>query len=297
MRRMTFTLLLLCSLAACSPPSEQVVPTQTATAAATATTQPSPTPTESPTTTPAPTATPLTCWEEGGVLVTEEVPSQLLPESIPMLVYLPPCFFARPGALYPTLYLIHGQGFNQNQWVRLGIVELADSLIASGEAAPFLIVMPYVADWSQPTETPFGRALVDEVLPYIEAGYQANPIRAARAVGGLSRGGSWSLHAGVRFWEKFSAVGAHSGPVFIDDGDLFFGWLKTIPPGLAPRIYLDIASSERSDIRRSVLWMTQKFDQLGIEYQFTEFDGGHTEEFWRRHIEEYLNFYAAGWKP
>jgi len=299
MRRMTFTFLLLGLLAACTPTPQPDAPTDppTALAAPSATILSTQATTELPAETISPSATPLTCWEDGGVLVTDVVPSQVLAGEIPLLVYLPPCFFAQPGKLYPALYLIHGQGFNQNQWVRLGITDFADDLIASGESEPFIIVMPFVADWRQPEEFPFGQALVEEVLPYIEASYQANPIRAARAIGGLSRGGSWALHVGIRYWEKFSALGAHSGPVFLGDGDLMYGWLQQIPTGLAPRIYLDIASSEKSDIRRSVVWFTERLDSLGIEYQFIESYGGHNESFWREHVQEYLSFYIAEWKP
>jgi S-formylglutathione hydrolase FrmB len=36
-------------------------------------------------------------------------------------VYLPPCFDPNENARYPVLYMIHGQSFNDDQWVRLGI--------------------------------------------------------------------------------------------------------------------------------------------------------------------------------
>jgi enterochelin esterase-like enzyme len=230
-------------------------------------------------------------------LVTDLVPSQLLPEDLPVLIYLPPCYFALPEAQYPTLYLIHGQSFNQDQWVRMGAAEFADEIIAAGEAAPFLIVMPYVADWSQPTGYPFGQALVEEVLPYIETYYQASSLRPDRAIGGLSRGGSWALHIGTRYWDLFGTLGGHSAPVFLDDGALIDNWLEAIPAGLAPRIYLDIATSEESDIRASVLWFTDELDVLGIEYEFHEYPGYHSEYHWSTYTEEYLRFYAAEWRP
>jgi enterochelin esterase-like enzyme len=231
------------------------------------------------------------------MLVEDQVPSNVLGEEIPLLIYLPPCFFQQPEEQFPVLYLIHGQSFNQDQWYRLGVTEIADTLIASSEAAPFLIVMPYVSNWSQPGDYPFGQALVEEVLPYIEAGYRTSPLRAARAVGGLSRGGSWALHLGARYWEIFGAFGGHSAPVFLDDAPDMPAWLDAISTTAPPRIYLDIASSDMSNIRRSVTWFTGQLEVRRITHQFNEHTGNHNEAYWGQHVEEYLRFYTAEWIP
>ena len=291
-----FGLLLLALLTACAPGAWQ---TTTAPLEPSRTSSPTevPTATQSPTETQMPTPTDLTCWDDGGILVEDQVPSQLLPEDIPVLIYLPPCYFALPEAEFPALYLIHGQSFNQDQWVRLGAAETADALIAAGEAAPFLIVMPYVADWRQPGEFPFGPALVEEVLPYIESTYLARALREDRAVGGLSRGGSWALHIGTRYWESFNAFGGHSAPVFFDDAEQISAWLAAIPPEETPRITLDIASSELNDIRRSATWFAAQLEAYGIEKQGREYSRDHPEGHWSKNVESYLRFYTAGWIP
>ncbi|MEN8241737.1 MAG: alpha/beta hydrolase-fold protein [Chloroflexota bacterium] len=298
MRKQWLGLLLLGLLTACASVEEvdAVIPTPPKPGMTSSPTE-SPTATQAPTNTAAPSPTPLACWHEGGILVEDQVPSQLLPEATDMLVYLPPCYFALPEVEFPVLYLIHGQSFNQDQWVRLGAADTADALIAGGEAAPFLIVMPYVDDWRQPSEFPFGQALIEEVLPYIETAYRASAQREDRAVGGLSRGGSWSLHLGVHYWDKFSAFGGHSAPVFFDDAELMINWLAAIPPEQAPRITLDIASSELNDIRRSATWFAGQLEAYGIEHHFHEYSGDHTEGYWLKHVESYLRFYTATWKP
>jgi enterochelin esterase-like enzyme len=299
MRRVWIPLLLLGLLAACAPNVVTTAPTlpPTETPSPTVTTQPGQTPTEVPAPTIPPTPTPLACWDDGGILVEDHVPSTLLPEPIVVLVYLPPCYRERPEAQYPTLYLIHGQNYTQDQWVRLGVTAAADDLIAAGEAAPFLIVLPYVSDWSQPADFPFGQAVVEEVQPFIETGYRANPQPAARAIGGISRGGSWAIHLGTRYWDLFSAFGGHSAPVFLDDDPVMHAWLDAIPPEQAPRIYLDIVTSELSNIRRSVIWFTGKLQERNLDHQFHEYHGSHTEDHWEAHLEEYLRFYTAEWRP
>jgi enterochelin esterase-like enzyme len=179
----------------------------------------------------------------------------------------------------------------------LGVTDFADASIASGEAVPFMIVMPYVADWSQPDDYPFGQALVEEVLPYIESGFRAAPLRSARAVGGISRGGSWALHLGTRYWDMFGAFGGHSAPVFLEDADTILSWLDTIPAEQAPRIYIDLASSDQSDIQYSANWFVSLLERLDLAYQFHVYSGYHDETYWSAHVEEYLRFYIAEWKP
>jgi enterochelin esterase-like enzyme len=74
-------------------------------------------------------------------------------------------------------------------------------------------------------------------------------------------------------------------------------WLDAIPTSEAPRIYLDIAASELSNIRRSVTWFTGQLEERGIAHQFHEYPGNHSESYWQQHVEEYLRFYTAEWKP
>ena len=134
-------------------------------------------------------------------------------------------------------------------------------------------------------------------MPYIEFAFRGSPQREDRAVGGLSRGGSWALHLGTRYWESFSAFGGHSAPVFFDDAEQMAAWLAAIPPEEAPRITLDIASSELNDIRRSAVWFAEQLEAYGIEHQFHEYSGDHTEGHWRKYVESYLRFYTANWSP
>ena len=58
-------------------------------------------------------------------------------------VYFPPCYDENLAGGYPTLYLLHGQTFDDNMWLDLGAGEAADELTISGTANPFLMVLPY----------------------------------------------------------------------------------------------------------------------------------------------------------
>jgi enterochelin esterase-like enzyme len=251
------------------------------------------TPTSKPTSSPTPT--PLACWDDGGRMVPGEIESEWVKNSLAFLIYLPPCYEQEPDRSYPVLYLIHGQSFNQDQWDRLGADEVSDDLIAAGEISPYIIVMPRVVDWAEPPDAKFGQAVVEELIPYIDATYRTIPKREYRAVGGLSRGAAWALHLGLRNWELFGAFGGHSLPIFRNDAPLVRGWVESIPKESFPRTYLDLANQDLKDIRRSTGWLVNLLVDKELPYQFFVFPGIHNEEYWGAHVEEYIRFYTQEW--
>ncbi len=257
---------------------------------------PLPTPTSWSTSTPLPpTPTPPLCWKTGGTLVEESVETALLDAPVELLIYLPPCYTQLTDLAYPTLYLIHGQGFEKQQWVQLGLADHIDRWVAIGDSPPLIVVMPEVSDWREPDVFPFDQALVEEVIPHIESGYRAIPERAARKVGGISRGASWALHLGMKYWETFSAFGGHSLPVFFADAPYLPRWLDTIPPDQRPQIYLDYAESDMSAIRRSTNRLIELLEERGYDYRFYTAPGVHDETYWGGNLERYLRFYLEGW--
>src|SRR5574338_782401 len=173
-------LALLIATSACStPPATAVITAAPST--------PTPAPSLTPTPAPTATATPLACLSqpghlEDGILGTTKPPQEFK-------IYLPPCYGEQPDLRYPVLYLLHGQTYTDDQWVRLGAVRIADQLILSGQAPPFLMVFPDDRYWNLPPGAGFGDRLLDDLLPYVDATYRTLPDRAHRALGGLSRGG------------------------------------------------------------------------------------------------------------
>ncbi|HVN54233.1 MAG TPA: alpha/beta hydrolase-fold protein [Anaerolineaceae bacterium] len=227
-------------------------------------------------------------FEIGGPL-----PYRGMPEGLSFRVYLPPCYDIETARRYPVLYLIHGQSSTDDQWDRLGADEVADRLIASGEAPPFLIVMPRDRVWVDPDGDRFGLAVMDQLLPWIDSHYRIQADRAHRAIGGLSRGGAWALHLGLTHWESFGAWGEHSGVVFASDAPLVFSWIKAIPPEEMPPIYLDDGEGDRW--LYSMKDLKKILDQAGVDYTWVLRPGYHNEEYWHAHVDEYLRWYASHW--
>jgi enterochelin esterase-like enzyme len=258
---------------------------------------PEPTEVISPPSTPRSTAspTPIGCWVAGGKTEQDQLETELLQEPLEFRVYTPPCYDQNPGNHYPVIYLIHGQSFNDDQWERLGAGVVADELISTGDVSPFIIVMPRDRQWKAPTEDNFGQAVIEELVPWIDANYRTKPERVYRAVGGLSRGGAWALHLGISNTETFGSIGVHSGFVFHTDTYYVREWLDTTPNELFPRLYLDLGDKDRPAIKESAIWFERLLTEYGRPHEWHMFTGYHEEEYWITHVEDYLRWYAGTW--
>ena len=210
-----------------------------------------------------------------------------------LLVYLPPGYSQQTTQRYPVLYLLHGQGDNDDQWVRLGITKTADNLIDSGKIAPLIMVMPYETESSMPEDTDFGKDLATVVVPWIDSQYRTLTDRTDRAIGGLSRGAAWAVRLGLIYWQTFGAIGAHSYPMFYGDDFLIPGWLNVIPPSNYPRLYLDIGNSDPGlqIVRNFEAYLTKR----GIPHEYHLNIGYHEEKYWQAHLEDYLLWYNSVW--
>jgi len=235
------------------------------------------------------------CAAAGGQIEQVKIDSQYLDAGLRFRVYTPPCYDENMMQLYPVLYLVHGQTFNDDQWDRVGADEAASQLIAAGEVAPFIIVMPYDISSNQPSLDHFGEAVVEELLPWIDSNYRTLEDGEHRAIGGLSRGASWAIHLGLTHPELFGAMGGHSPPVFVEDASKVRGWLDNIPAELMPRIWLDIGERDQRAILDSATWFEGLLDEREIPHEWSLFSGDHSEKYWSAHVEMYLRWYAADW--
>lgn len=253
-----------------------------------------PTTVSSPTQDLQPTPPPeASCLFQGGTVETHSVETAHLDGDLQLRIYLPPCYAVEQSSRYPVLYLLHGQTYTDDQWIRLGVAELADRLIAAGELDGFIIVLPFDPLWRQPDAYGFNEAFIEDLLPYVEANYRSRPGRRYRAVGGLSRGAGWALHFGFSRPDLFGSLGAHSPVVFWEDAPHLDDWLGELSPQTAPRIYLDIGENDLElDAARALEVMLDDFD---LPHEWHLNTGFHDEIYWRSHLEEYLRWYAAGW--
>ncbi len=240
---------------------------------------------------PTVTVTPSLCRTQPGRIEEGSLDSLKPPQDF--LVYLPPCYDETPDQRYPVLYLLHGQTYTDDQWIRLGAARVADELTISDESRPFIIVFPDNRYWNQQSELEFGNRLVNDLIPYIDSTYRTLPDRNHRAIGGMSRGAGWSLRIGLTQWKLFGAIGLHSLAVLQKDGSKINGWVEAIPASSRPLIFMDIGDADQE--LASAQRVESLFSEAGILHEWHLYSGAHTEEYWSAHIEEYMSWYAGQW--
>jgi enterochelin esterase-like enzyme len=253
---------------------------------------PTPTPTQLPSITP--TLPPAGCSDTHGVIRDDQIVTELLPKPLVYRLYLPPCYSDAKAGRYPLLILIHGQLFHVDQWTNLGATDKADELITMGSIQPFLIAMPYEENsLINPYESKFGQAIAEVLVPYLDSHYATCARRECRAIGGLSRGGAWAIHIGFTYWDEFGFIGAHSVPPFLSDPNFLPGWLKSIPDGKDPEVYMDIG--ETDPYRPYAVRFEAQLTQYQVPHEWHLNSGTHQEAYWSQHVEEYLRWYASHW--
>jgi enterochelin esterase-like enzyme len=135
-------------------------------------------------------------------------------------VYTPPGYSNEKK--YPVLYLLHGIGGDETEWVRFASPSIMfDNLIADSKAAPMIVVMPNGRAQkndraegdvfkSAPAFATFEQDLLSDLIPAIESKYSVDPSREKRAIAGLSMGGGQSFNFGLGNLDKFAWIGPFS---------------------------------------------------------------------------------------
>lgn len=157
---------------------------------------------------------------EHGKIDSIEYPSQTVGAVRKAKVYTPPGYSKEKT--YPVLYLLHGIGGSEEEWVRHGAPEvILDNLLASGKAVPMIVVLPngraatdVTARDPIPKQSPafaaFEQDLLNDLIPFIEESYSAKRDRESRALAGLSMGGGQALNFGLANLDRFAWVGGFS---------------------------------------------------------------------------------------
>lgn len=288
---------------ATATPTRTPSPTPTATATATPTITPTPTATPTPTRTPTPTLTP-TPWicpeQQGRTLSTEFNSEAMYGETIRYVVYLPPCYDYYSDRAYPVLIMLHGWPMNEQHWIDIGLLKITDAWITQRLIGPFIIVLPGVVNpdgmyvHSSGGPRSFEGMVVDELLPRIEATYRTIRAPWARAIGGISRGGVWSLEIGLRNPQLFAIVGGHSPALSLNRPyPAYDPYVLGQQGAPGQRVYLSAGDADWA--RGGTVALRDLLLDYGAQVIYQVHQGGHVDELWSLGLPDYLNFYTADW--
>jgi enterochelin esterase family protein len=137
----------------------------------------------------------------------------------------------------------------------------------------------------------FGDDLFKDVIPTIEASYRTINTADARAMAGLSMGGSHTLRFGLTHPEMFHAIGIFSmGLGMQGPGDVtkYEAANDAALKRDAKELKLLYYAIGKADFLYQVSAPTRgMFDKYGLHYVYNETEGGHTWINWRRYLTDF----------
>ena len=217
-------------------------------------------------------------------------------------VYTPPGYDPTAKKTYPALFLLHGFSDDASAWTAVGLANvILDNLIAQGKAKPMIVVMPLGYGtmefvhlgwdaWNHPelrarNFRKFSEALLTEVMPRVESEYRIAKNRDARAIAGLSMGGSESLLTGLNNLDTFSWIGAFSSGGIPEDFKRDFPVLDASANQRLHLLWIACGTDDQLlTLNRNFRgWLKNK----GVKATEIETPGMHAWMVWRRNLAEF----------
>jgi len=235
-------------------------------------------------------------------------------------VYLPKDYDTNIQTTYATLYLLHGKGGDETEWLNKGEVQKTlDEAIDNNIIEPLVVVLPdgngsknhhtqYInaADGSELNEDLIYKDLVE----LITKKYRTKNDSKFRAIGGNSAGGFGSLNIGLKHQDVFGEVMSFSGyghlltyssPSLIQNSKevidnnsplTYISKLKT----KNLKIWLTIGSDDSSAFIEDNYKLKKSLDRVDINNQLTVTSGAHDWNFWKSHLGDGLSWLGLQWR-
>ncbi len=237
-------------------------------------------------------------------------------------VWLPPGYADQPERRYPVLYLHDGQNVFDadaagSEWQA---DEAAQRGVLAGELQPMIIVAVASTDTRMHDYTPwprsknlhdlfsaappgggggpaYGRYLMQELKPAIDARYRTLPGREHTALGGSSLGGLVTMWLLLEHGTTFGAGLVVSPSVWWAD-EAIVGAVQRAPADLpAPQLWLDMGTAEGPNAVPMARRLRAALLARGWELRYEEAAGAaHTEAAWAQRLPAMLRF-LYGSKP
>ncbi len=227
-------------------------------------------------------------------------------------IYLPGR--ALEGKPCPLLIMLHGYGGNHiSDWTQSDIVKMfADrygmivvwvngNILAWGESVPSWYINSPAVPSGQMEDY-----IMQELIPHIESKYICN---GTRFIGGISMGGFGAFYLAIHYPCMFKAAASFSAIYslykyrHIDALKKLVGseenWsrdlynsIKKVRDCSGTDFYFIVGDEERGALRDNFN-LKLAMEKYGIINEFRIYPGDHTNNFWRRHIQEMMEFFVS----
>lgn len=252
---------------------------------------------------------------DGGTVWAGRIPNAIVAwDHRPSAVYLPPGF--SPTKRYPVIYLLHGmQGSPSEFWDSLQLAGVADGLISSGEAKPFIAVMPVAGPRTNPNGGEWAGVwedyLLQDVVPWVDANLPVLTGPANTALEGLCAGGFGAVDIGLRHPGLFGTLGSWEGyfaPEFVDGPFVQAGqaYLAAHTPTLlvrreagalrrgGVRFYVSAGGNHGAVLSRWSVDFARELRGLQLPVELWRLPASERGHFWSATLPSALRFAAAG---
>jgi predicted alpha/beta superfamily hydrolase len=239
--------------------------------------------------------------------------SNILGNTRPIWVYLPPTYLENPRARFPVLYMHDGQNlfdpstaYGGNPW---WVQNTLDAAAESGDFAEAIVIGPENNADRTNEYTPvvgkefygghgaaYLRMLVEELKPKVDAELRTLPQREKTAVMGSSLGGLISSYAGITHADSFGLVGIMSPSTWWAD-NVILTLVPSTPAAPRPlRVYVDSGDSgvDNDDVTATAR-LAEVYRALGykdgVDFKYVVQQGAiHNETYWAQRLPEALKF-------
>ena len=236
-------------------------------------------------------------------------------------VYTPPTYDKDQKQRFPVLYLQHGMGEDRRAWSTQGRANfILDNLIAEGKAKSMIIVMedggiaagfggarrrPQPQAGQTPPQGPpaanrapggapggmpsfwdgFGKVIIADLIPAIDAKYRTISDKQHRAIAGLSLGGTQTYQISQANLDKFAYIGIFSAPFGFPGVESGYNGLLAKPDEFAKQVkvfYVSMGSKEGPGSGRAI---HETLEKAGVKHVYYEAPGtAHEFQTWRKSL-------------
>lgn len=237
---------------------------------------------------------------EGIKLSRFTVSSEAVGENLPVSVLEPA---PAPRVKRTLLVFLHGAGGSDETSVT--DPALLATLERLGRRAP-IVAFPdgRLSWWRERPDGDWGRYVVHEVIPAVTRRYDVDPRRVA--IGGISMGGYGAYHIGLRFPQRFCAVGGHSAGIYLRYEGSSFGAFDNAADFRRNDIVTDVRRDPDA-FGEARIWndygdedwfvegnaaFVEALEQGDADLTAHVWPGGHDGVYWSEHWPDYLRFYS-----
>lgn len=239
--------------------------------------------------------------------------SAYLPDERDIHIWLPPSYGTEPDRHFPVLYLHDGQNLMDGRTAYIPgrtwcAHSTADRLADENRIEPVILVgidntgTRRMAEYTPSRDKHFGggegglygRLLVDELKPLIDASFRTLPGPQNAGLAGSSLGGLISLALGFDYPQVFGKLGVLSPSVWWNNREIL-ARVAAKTPSPRPRIWLDMGMGEGVRHLRDTDLLFHRLLargwRLGGDLQYRRVPGGlHDEDAWARRFGDVLEW-------